>query len=343
MIKLTKDSKVYVYCPGNVVTGGAELLHQLTHVLNNKGFDAYMFYFDGAKKTPNEYEHYTVKTVDILDDQKENVVVLYEAIFDKSKNHTNCQLILWWLSVDHFFMYSLSYLSLRDYFKWDINMAFEVILKRLGYLFLKKRNYFKKNISIDDLTKLNALNCFQSDYAKHFLLRNGFKNLLPLSDFINSEFYNESIDNTEKKDIVLYNPKKGLEYTKILISKTPNLKWIPLQGMTRRQLMDTFKKSKLYVDFGYHPGKDRIPREAVLNGCCVVTGVLGSAAHYEDIPISEIYKIDQKKVEINVVVDRIEDILRNYHLHIENFEFYRQKTLAEEKIFEKEVLQVFSI
>jgi hypothetical protein len=343
MIKLAQNTKVFVLCPGKVVTGGAELLHQLVHILNNHKVDAYMVYFDGALETPVEYQRYNTKIADIVIEDKQNIVVLYEAIFDRTRNYKDCQLLLWWLSVDHFFIYSLPYLSLSDYFKWDTGMAFNVIFRRLGYLFIKKRNYFKNNLTIKGLSELNVVNGYQSDYAKDFLVKNNFKNTIPLSDYINRDFYNVIADNTGKENIILYNPKKGLAFTKKLIEQMPHLTWIPLQGMTRQQLKEVFKKSKLYVDFGYHPGKDRIPREAVLNGCCVITGVLGSAGHYEDIPISDNYKIDQNKVSINEITGRIQDILDNYDTHIKNFEYYRTKTIGEEQRFEDEVLNVFSI
>ena len=29
---------------------------------------------------------------------------------------------------------------------------------------------------------------------------------------------------------------------------------------------------KLYIDFGGFPGKDRLPREAVMHDCCIITG-----------------------------------------------------------------------
>jgi len=42
---------------------------------------------------------------------------------------------------------------------------------------------------------------------------------------------------------------------------------------------------KLYVDFGKHPGKDRMPREAAVHGCCIITGRRGAAGNPFDIPI----------------------------------------------------------
>lgn len=341
MIELNKKSKIYIYCPGKVVTGGAELLHQLCHILNENNHDASMVYFDNAKNRPQEYAQYNLKVTTEVIDSSDNVLVLYEAIFDRYRNHPNCQLLLWWLSVDHFYIYSFTYLNIRDYFKWDLKMALEVAVKRLGYLLLKQRNYFSKNISIKQLSELKAVNGFQSDYARSFLKKNNFKELMPLSDYINPDFYSNSSINFQKEDIILYNPKKGLEFTKKLIERLPRLNWVALQGMDRKTLKEVFQKSKLYIDFGYHPGKDRLPREAVLNDCCILTGVLGSAGHFADIPIDSEYKINQKIMRLEDITKKIEDILENYDLHIKNFMNYKEKTLDEQNLFEKEVLKLF--
>ncbi len=39
------------------------------------------------------------------------------------------------------------------------------------------------------------------------------------------------------------------------------------------------RKAKLYIDFGYHPGKERMPREACLLDCCLIIGKDGSAKY----------------------------------------------------------------
>ena len=39
------------------------------------------------------------------------------------------------------------------------------------------------------------------------------------------------------------------------------------------------------MDFGFHPGQDRLPREAALLKNCIITNREGSAAFYKDVPI----------------------------------------------------------
>ena len=52
---------------------------------------------------------------------------------------------------------------------------------------------------------------------------------------------------------------------------------IELKGFNNKQIINIFKKTKIYLDFGYHPGKDRMPREAVLFNNCIITNKRGSA------------------------------------------------------------------
>ena len=75
----------------------------------------------------------------------------------------------------------------------------------------------------------------------------------------------------------------------------------PRRGRRRRgrsklspeQVQAMLKKAKVYIDFGGHPGMDRIPREAALAGCIVVTNREGSAAFRQDVPIPSQYKIQR--------------------------------------------------
>ena len=270
--------------------------------------------------------------------------MLYEGIFNKVTNIKKAQVILWWLSVDNLYYNSKKFLSLGDYFKWNPVYALEIIFYRMGCLLLKKEFLFSKNISIEYLKERSNLNCYQSEYARNFLIGKGFSELLPLSDYINTEFVSRIEAEVKKReDIVLYNPKKGFEYSRKLMKLAPHIKWLPLQGMNRDQMMATFRKSKLYIDFGFHPGKDRIPREAALNGCCVITGLEGSARFFEDVPIIDEYKIDMKKQSAGDVLLKIEDVLRNYEAHRQNFVFYQQQILREEKEFANQVKHILNL
>lgn len=52
-------------------------------------------------------------------------------------------------------------------------------------------------------------------------------------------------------------------------------------------------ESMIYIDFGEHPGKDRIPREAAMRDLIVITGRDGAAVNDVDVSIPKKYKIDR--------------------------------------------------
>lgn len=345
MIKIYKNTKIFVHCQAGIVTGGAELLHQLVSRINDKGREAYIVYFGEAEHAvPDEYRLYNIKVADKVEDVDTNVEVIYEGRFDLAHQNKNIQKFLWWLSVDHFFMCSILFLSFSDLIKYDYKLAIYSLIKRIGTLILRKKNTFGNNISIKYLKSLNAVHGYQSEYAQNFLQNKKFGEIVALKDYINSQHGQKSISDisvTHRENIILYNPKKGLAYTKKLIKQTPGLVWIPIANMTREELISLMQKAKLYVDFGYHPGKDRLPRECAANGCCVITGKRGSAAFFEDVAIPEQYKFEESKSSKKDIIKQIEWVLQNYDQAISDFQYYRHVIAEEKDEFEKQIDRIF--
>ncbi|HOL22470.1 MAG TPA: hypothetical protein PLQ41_06420, partial [bacterium] len=120
-----------------------------------------------------------------------------------------------------------------------------------------------------------------------------------------------------------------------------NIKFVPLISMSRMQVIETLKKAKVYIDFGNHPGKDRIPREAAIMGCCVITGKRGSAAYFEDVPIPEKYKFEDKKENIPKIIERIRDCLENYNERYKDFDNYREIIRKEPEKFVEDMKKIF--
>ena len=100
-------------------------------------------------------------------------------------------------------------------------------------------------------------------------------------------------------------------------------------------------KSKLYIDFGYHPGQERMPREAILTNCCVITGSQGSAKYDEDVPLPEGYKFDELSAEPADVVKQIRLCLTNYDTEILKFKNYQKVLHKEQETFENAVANTF--
>jgi hypothetical protein len=92
-----------------------------------------------------------------------------------------------------------------------------------------------------------------------------------------------------------------------------NIVW--LENLTRDNVIKALTSSKLYLDLGEHPGTDRIPREAALLGCVVITNLRGSAANEDDVPLGKNFKLSDDKANFEVVVEKkIREILKNYEL-----------------------------
>ncbi len=102
------------------------------------------------------------------------------------------------------------------------------------------------------------------------------------------------------------------------------------------------KRAKVYIDFGNHPGKDRIPREAAICGCCVITGKRGSAYYHNDVPIPDKYKFNDEDSSIPLVVNKIQDVLSDYDNVINDFKEYREFIKSEEDKFIQDAVNIFS-
>ena len=178
----------------------------------------------------------------------------------------------------------------------------------------------------------------QSEYAWDFL-KNGInaEKVIRVTDYINDAFL-EPHEETERRRVVLYNPAKGLQYTKRIIAACPDIRFISLTGLTREEMVQAMRTAMLYIDFGDHPGKDRMPREAAACGCCVLTGRNGSARYYKDVPIPNIFKLE--RTDTQLIAGAIYDILDNYAERRREFDWYRHLIHREKAQFQEGVKEL---
>jgi hypothetical protein len=183
-------------------------------------------------------------------------------------------------------------------------------------------------------------------YFTNALNKYGFENvnLFMLSDYLDKSFLHNQTKSFPRKNIVLYNPKKGYEFTSKLISKSStSINWVPIINLSPVQVKDLLLTSKVYVDFGMHPGKDRFPREAAVCGCCIITGRRGSANFYEDLPILDEFKFKDDESEIDLIIEKIENCLINYEFEVNKFKNYIDLISQQETLFENEISSIFTI
>lgn len=334
MIEVKNDSIIYVLCPAYFKTGGPELLHQLVYTLNNNGLNAVITYFNynGIDKnyTDKDFNKYITNfklVEDVIDDEK-NIIIIPEVKIELINKFKNIKKVIWWLSVDN---YEYTYVYKKRKEMYGFLAAFKRSIKNI---FMKTTNKV--------LSKADFHLC-QSFYAIDFLKSKGIENPIYLSDYINDSYLEAKVDYSKKEDIVLYNPKKGYEFTKQIIDKSPQFNWVPIQNMTTDQVRDLLLKSKVYIDFGNHPGKDRFPRETAMCGCCVITGKRGAAKFEEDVPIFDEFKFDDVDENIPKIVNKIESCLNNYKEEVVKFNNYKVFISNEKSKFNDDVKKIFVV
>lgn len=323
--------KIYIITPAGNTTGGIELCHQFADSARNAGYDAYVAYATGGHivkaDVPTPYAHYNTATTTDIEDNERHLLVLPETSFDFAQQFVHIRKALWWMSIDNYMQ------SCHPLQAFAMESSF---LKKWKYIYQYPK-YRKRGVSsLSTLRQLpaNTLHLYQSHYAQYFLYRHGFRHTLPLSDYIHTGFLAFPDTGNTREDIVLYNPKKGLKFTQRLIRLMPSTRFVALQGLSRQQLYDLFGRAKLYIDFGHHPGKDRLPREAVMQGLCIITGRKGSAGFHEDVPIPPKYKFREDKTA--GIVRHIGYVLAHFDECRPDFDYMRSCIAREKSIFEQE-------
>lgn len=319
--------KYFIFCPGNLTTGGVELCHQMCAELTNYNQVSYMQYYLLQPKlehtaiidslspidleAPSAYQKYhTVHVTDASPAQTEHSVMIFTEGYTQVIPIARCyKKVLWWMSID---------------------------------------NYLKSThgSNIETLKSEVNLHLVQSYYALHYLTENfqiPESKILYVSDYIGERFGSFHFPASLRRDVALYNPQKGLADLMPFIEETPWLHWIPLINLTEEQMAFLMQVAKIYVDFGPHPGKDRIPREAASCGCCVITNKKGSAAFSQDVPIPEKYKFSSLADAHDEIISLLSDICENFEEHNRNFDQYRAFISSERLAFSNDVKKFIDI
>lgn len=298
--------EIYIFCP-NYITGGVELLHQLCNKLNKLSCKAYLTDVEGKiYDIPKEYKNYNNIYKNITE-YNSNTVLIFPEIYVHYANkdlYKDCIKIIYWESVDNYFDWT----PVSSLYQFPTN-CYYLTQSYYAYDFLHKLN-------------INEDNIFQ------------------LTDYINDYYCdNNKFIKADRERIILYNPKKGIDITNLIIKAMPDETFIPIKNMSREQILEAMQSATLYIDFGKHPGKDRIPREAAVCGCCVITNRSGAAQFYDDIPIDDMFKFDDLSNAENFVelLCTITNILNDWEYYMTYFTKYRNKIMGEHKLFDTQV------
>lgn len=293
---------IYVVCPAHVATGGTEALHAFVALINKiKNINARIWYWNinGNNPRPEEFQTYHCEYVTHNPDDMDAIIV--PEIWANEALKYNCVRAIYWLGVDAY----------------------------AGWTLPEERGSFLKD--------QNIIHIAQSDYAWDFLSKLRVKHLIKCTDIVNIDYYAD-FPEEERNNTVLYNPAKATPFLRLLMDECSDIDFRPIANMTRKQVIDTMRHSKLYIDFGEFPGRERIPREAVLCGCCLITGKIGSAGYEGDF--MHAYKYDSKSGHIWAIRHAIHYVLDHYEECRKDFDAFRDLLKLDAEMLGKEAKEV---
>lgn len=292
---------IYILCPPDYATGGVELLHQLCAEIRAHGQKCFIWYpdfwFPDISKNPTPKEYAVYGNEYVVSSTPPKNTVV---IVPEIYAGVAAQLerpVVFWESVDNY-------------------------TRRFG-----------KNV----ITPPHTIHLTQSEYARDFLEKNGVWDPIPVTDYLNDDFF-KAMPKMKRDPVVLYNPAKGLQYTRRVMEFCDGIQFYPIENMSRADVIQLMCRSMVYIDFGDHPGKDRLPREAAMCGMIVITGWNGSAAFREDVNIPVLYKIERERTyDASQLIKRC---LRDYDKLRRDFLDYRASIYGEKERF-REGVRIF--
>ena len=320
--------KILVVSPANLITGGPEALHHLVHEMRVLGLPAHICYYpyDLEHQTPPAYLVYDTEPIS-YQDQQGNLIIFPETFTQQLKSVRYAQTAIWWLSLDNFLVKNQRY---NDTYIREKIRYFRLALK--GARPLRGINGLK-----------NSIHFSQSRYVQRFLQKKGINSELLLEP-INQSFLRhvEKESFASRHNVVLYNPAKGYKYTEQLIHAYPEYQFLPLKGYSRSELLKIMSSSKIYIDFGHHPGRDRMPREEAMLDMVVITSTDGSAGIDEDVPLPNVFKVDTSQMNfVELAGNLIKQAIDNFeHMH-ELMQPYRKYLITEPELFKQCITRIF--
>jgi len=356
---------IYISTPASAYTGGPTALFQLCKTLQEiYHVDTYIAVYGVIQKDPvhPNYKNYSCKWIplDNVEDSSSNYIIIPESVPYLLNRFHKIQKIIYFLSVDNYIknvypldhilkiIPSFSLFMLRYYSKDIINLN---ILKRFNLNtyyneFLAKRVkniIYNEKITMPDNVLLYLA---QSRYAAEFLKQHKIEqdNILLIHEPLEDEFIKRSkeINLNDKKNAIAWNPRKSYPIVSKLLKRIKEkYKVYELENVGKQKIIELLSQTKIYIDIGIHPGRDRPPREAVALWNIPLVNNHGGLFYDEDFPISSKLKLNCydncNNISIDELYERTIDLINNYDFLIKEINQIRQYIMAEPDIFRKDI------
>ncbi len=297
--------RVLIVCPIGVKTGGPQALHQLCHELNILGVDSYLIpSAPGEVQAEVSFSHYMAPIFEGNGFEPDDFLVVPETLLVLSpefKGIDNSRTFIWWLSVDNS---PLPWANNYEVKMNKVNSEWGLLAKSATswFTYLYERLFefkygllsTKSNSKFHRINPRKVNNLCQSAYAMNVLQSRGVNSVGYLSDYVEvKQGVASTLNNPVATRIrVVYNFAKSREQVEVLKSLDGSVDFIPLSGLSATDMAEEFKNANLFLDLGHFPGKDRLPREAILLGCPVLIAKRGAARYEKDFPLDDSFLID---------------------------------------------------
>lgn len=289
-------------CPLSYVTGGTEALHQLVDAINGCGGKAYIVYYIGSRLGVRAPKPLKLQVYD---------APVVTSVKDVPENQ---------IVVPEVDSHLLS--------------LFANCRKSIWWLSF---NHFGQGVFHFDA---NIIHYCQSRYVHSELKVRGISNLAMLSDYIHLRERQKPVS---KLDMITYSVVKSKNnYQGLIDELSLKYKVLEIKGLSSKKINQILGRSKVFLDFGPQPGKDRLPREAASHDNIVLTTNQGAARHFEDIGIDNEFKC-LDSINLQELTDFIEDCVVNYNDKIKSQKPYREQIKMDKAVFTSEVKELFDL
>ncbi len=320
------------------VTGGMENLCQFADELKKQGLQVYMLCFPllyGClfQTTPNSFIQ--KKNIDgswyLCRSQEDLIPEVYKKVYDLSY-------------LDHDIPLDSSTLIVTHEGWCDYLPFFEGAKKMICWLSIGNINGCGRSRSVTDLIDqkcLYMMDCFHTSQAPWVqkTLESYGALVWPLNDYISLPYF--TIPKTKKcSNTIAYNPAKGDSLSRLFIFKYSEYNYIKLEKLDSLGIINALDRAQIYIDFGNFPGKDRIPREALLRDCVIFIHNAGCAIDNDSFPVDDYFRFSDQDVIDGSLQKKIDEAFLHWNqMHDKQF-ILRDSLHHEQATFKSNVQKI---
>ena len=250
--------------------------------------------------------------------------------------------VIWWLSV-YYYEQTFIWKSAKNRLKYrglpSVLLPFEVLYK----IIFHNEEYVPTYAREKGFNKI--IHLYNCEYVRSYLINKHISEskMMYLCAPIDKNYF-DKVDPSEKKLKITYNATKlsNVRFMDLFLvqlkNKLPGLEAVPIQNMKKEDVYMHLRESRLYIDFGFFPGPERLPRQAVAQYNNLLTSKIGSAGNDIDIPINDTFKFELINANLDNAVELARQLLIDYEAYIPFFQKYREKVYRQFTDFEKQIV-----